>query len=452
MWIVCQIGAREHYAIPRALHARTELAGLVTDFWVPPGHCFSRLPGARRLRDRFHPELDHAAVHAPNVRMLGFEFEQRLRRRCGWSGILERNVLFQRVALSRLAALIPGSCSLSREISSSQLHLTPLGINGTAQRSVPTLFSYSYAALELFRFAKRRGWRTVLGQIDPGPEEERIVAEEQRRYGHLASNWRPAPASYWESWREEVALADRIIVNSEWSRQCLAKDGVPEEKMEVVPLVFGEKTQDCKTQDAREEGEKIQVSRGPIRGRKGETEGWLRPARERENQEPRTKNQERGTLSVLFLGQINLRKGSGRLLDAMRLLKADDIELTLAGPSEIDPAAWADLPKVRWVGPVPRSEVARYYRTADLFILPTLSDGYALTQLEALAHGLPVLASKSCGAAVTHGENGWLLEDLEPATIAEALRQARLALPLPEVVPPQCTLADLGQALLGHEA
>ena len=136
------------------------------------------------------------------------------------------------------------------------------------------------------------------------------------------------------------------------------------------------------------------------------------------------------------------------MMDAMRLLKADDIELTLAGPSEIDPAAWADLPKVRWVGPVPRSEVARYYRAAGLFILPTLSDGYALTQLEALAHGLPVLASKSCGAAVAHGKNGWLLEDLEPATIAEGLQQAKQALPLPEVVQPQCSLADLGQALL----
>jgi glycosyltransferase involved in cell wall biosynthesis len=278
----------------------------------------------------------------------------------------------------------------------------------------------------------------VLGQIDPGPEEERIVAEEQRRYSHLASNWRPVPASYWESWWEEVALADRIIVNSEWSRKCLAKDGVPAEKMEVVPLVF-EKTEDLETEDRRTE------TQSP-------TERWLQSAGGRGNQEPRTKNQERGTLSVLFLGQINLRKGSGRLLDAMRLLKDDDIELTLAGPSEIDPAAWADLPKVRWVGPVPRSEVARYYRAADLFILPTLSDGYALTQLEALAHGLPVLASKSCGAAVTHGKNGWLLEDLEPATIADALHQAWKALPLPEVVPPQCTLADLGRALMRHEA
>jgi glycosyltransferase involved in cell wall biosynthesis len=127
-------------------------------------------------------------------------------------------------------------------------------------------------------------------------------------------------------------------------------------------------------------------------------------------------------LRLLFLGQINLRKGIGRLIDAMRLLKDDArIELTLAGPSEIDESCWADLPNVRWIGPVRRSEVMDVYRQSDVFILPTLSDGYALTQLEALSVGVPVIASKYCGEAVEHGHNGWLLNDVEPTTIASAI-------------------------------
>jgi glycosyltransferase involved in cell wall biosynthesis len=150
---------------------------------------------------------------------------------------------------------------------------------------------------------------------------------------------------------------------------------------------------------------------------------------------------------VLFLGQINLRKGVGRLLDAMRLLKDERVELVMAGPSEIEPAAWADLPKVKWIGPVPRSEVGAVYRAADVFILPTLSDGYALTQLEALSHGLPVIASKHCGEAVTHGRNGWILDDLEPETIATAIRVAATE-SLPDVRPPEFSLADLAQALI----
>ena len=113
----------------------------------------------------------------------------------------------------------------------------------------------------------------------------------------------------------------------------------------------------------------------------------------------------------------------------------------------IDPSAWADLPQVRWVGKVPRSEVGRYYEAADLFILPTISDGYALTQLEALAHGLPVLASRHCGDAVRHGENGWILEDLEPETIARTIRQARESLPLTKVEMPAFGMEALARAL-----
>ncbi|MES2568820.1 MAG: glycosyltransferase, partial [Verrucomicrobiota bacterium] len=39
----------------------------------------------------------------------------------------------------------------------------------------PVVFAYSYAALEIFRFAKSCGWTTVLGQIDPGKEEENLI-------------------------------------------------------------------------------------------------------------------------------------------------------------------------------------------------------------------------------------------------------------------------------------
>lgn len=457
MFIVCQIGAREHYAIPRALHASGKLAGMFTDFWVPPESVFSHLPGARRLRDRFHPDLTDAPVQAPNTRMLAFELQQRLAKRQSWDTIPARNNLFQQLACAKLSYLFPDSCSLSpvscslspdpcslSPISSaSPSHFTPLGTSGPAQRSSPTVFSYSYAALEIFRHAKRRGWRTVLGQIDPGPEEERIVAAERERYRHLASSWQPAPTTYWESWREELELADCIIVNSEWSRQCLLKEHVPPQKIEVVPLVYGEKTEDLETEDRRQESqgtEDGEQGAGVRRQETGPPNGLiLNPLSSIPS--PQSPN-----LRVLFLGQINLRKGVGRLLDAMRLLKGEPVELTLAGPVEIDPTAWADLPNVRWVGPVARSEVGRYYEEADLFILPTLSDGYAITQLEALSHGLPVMASKHCGAAVTHGENGWILDDLEPETIATAIRRAMDEYPS-DIRAPEFSLHDLATAL-----
>jgi glycosyltransferase involved in cell wall biosynthesis len=365
-WIVCQIGAREHYAIPRALHAGGVLAELITDFWTPPGLPLGRVPALRRLRDRYHPALHGANVYAPNAAMLGGELLSRVMRRRGWPEMRARNARFQAAAIKYLS-------------------------HGSGQDGGPrTLFSYSYAARDLFRFAKTRGWRTVLGQIDPGPEEERIVAREHERYPDLGSSWQPAPARYWAEWQEELDLADVVVVNSDWSRDCLLKSGVPAGKIRVIPLVY-------------EEG---QSSAGKDREEQAAEPPANRP------------------VNVLFLGQINLRKGGGRLLDAMRLLRDEPVELTLVGPAEIDPSAWADLPKVRWMGPVPRSEVDRFYQEADVFILPTLSDGYALTQLEALSQGLPVIASRCCGAAVEHGRNGWVLEDVEPATLSRTLLHA----------------------------
>lgn len=415
MWIVCQIGAREHYAIARALSRDGVLEALITDFWVEAGSCIGEIPGGRRLKDRYHPDLAAAKVIAPNLRMLGFEAIGRLSKQGGWDSIIARNDLFQRQALAALSK------------------------QGTKHQEQRTLFSYSYAARDLFRFAKERGWKTVLGQIDPGPEEERIVSAEHERYPSLGSHWQPAPSAYWQSWREELDLADRIIVNSPWSRECLLKEGVSAEKIEIIPLVY----------DTSHQVDNTKAEEPEARG--GELTS-MEPTRiPTERQERGTMNQERN-LQLLFLGQINLRKGIGRLLDAMRLLKDEPVELILAGSCGIDPRAWADLPKVTWIGSVPRSEVGEVYRAADVFILPTLSDGYALTQLEALNYGLPVIASKCCGEAVQHGENGWLLKDLEPETIAESIRVARVDGLPDEILAPRFGMDDLAARLCGAQS
>ena len=74
------------------------------------------------------------------------------------------------------------------------------------------------------------------------------------------------------------------------------------------------------------------------------------------------------------------------------------------------------------VWPVTRKQAAEFYRDADVFILPTLSDGFAITQLEAQAHGLPVIASKNCGKVVENGVNGIILD--EPSGHASHTRSA----------------------------
>jgi glycosyltransferase involved in cell wall biosynthesis len=369
-WFCCQLGAREHYAIPRALFRLSALASLVTDAWIPPSSLLAKIYGhGSKLGDRFHNELRDAPVAALNSSLILFEMLCRMRRLGEWKTIVARNRWFQRKVVSRLGSQLST--------------IDPQAI----------LLSYSYAALGPFRYAKSRGWKTVLVQIDPGPEEERIVAEEVVRVPELAGKWQPAPAEYWVSWREECSLADAIVVNSEWTREGLMRSGIPSEKLTLIPLAY----------EASEVGER----KAEIR------QGRSYPARFTRDRPMR----------VLFLGQVNLRKGVSRLLQAAQTLRDEPVEFWMVGPVQIANAETAaDNARVKWFGPVTRKETAEKYRAADVFILPTLSDGFAITQLEAQAYGLPVISSKCCGGVVENGRNGIILEEPSAECIAAAIR------------------------------
>ncbi|MBT8038320.1 MAG: glycosyltransferase family 4 protein [Verrucomicrobiae bacterium] len=361
-WIVCQIGAREHYGIARALRRAGCLSGVLTDFWLPPGSMVGSMPGAARLRDRYHRDLDASKVYAPNLRMLGFEGVLRIRSLSGWDGIIKRNHLFQQEALKRL-----------------RKWRAPMSGGQT-----PTLFSYSYAALELFREVKDWGWRTVLGQIDPGPGEDAIVQNLRAAHPEWAEGIEHSPPeSYWQDWREECGLADRIMVNSEWSRKLLVAEGIDREKLEVLPLAYD-------------------VGRASNCG--------SHPTFQKKSQ-----------LRVLFLGQAIVRKGIQDLVAAARLLTEAPIQIDIVGPHGVLPSG---LPSnLVFHGAVPRSEAAQWYQQSDLFVLPTHSDGFALTQLEAMAQGVPVIATPCCGDVVVEGVNGWVVPAGNAQVLAERLRQ-----------------------------
>jgi len=82
-----------------------------------------------------------------------------------------------------------------------------------------------------------------------------------------------------------------------------------------------------------------------------------------------------------------------------------------------------DNPHVRWLGSVSRADTAQFYRGADVFLFPTFSDGFGLTQLEAQAWRLPIIATKFCGDVVKEGITGWLLTELTPSSIAAVIRR-----------------------------
>jgi glycosyltransferase involved in cell wall biosynthesis len=128
-------------------------------------------------------------------------------------------------------------------------------------------------------------------------------------------------------------------------------------------------------------------------------------------------------LRVLFLGQINLRKGAAMIVEALRLLRSEPVEFWFIGPRQIDvPADCLSNKQAHWLADVPRGEVHRYYRHADVFLFPTFSDGFGLTQLEAQAWKLPIIASRFCGSVVRDGVNGLILDRVSGRAIADTIR------------------------------
>ena len=98
------------------------------------------------------------------------------------------------------------------------------------------------------------------------------------------------------------------------------------------------------------------------------------------------------------------------------------VELHIVGPLQIEvPTKYRNHPNIHWHGRIYRDAVDTQYQNADVFILPTLSDGFALTQLEAQAWRLPVIASRFCGEVVEHERNGLLLEEISVDAIAKAI-------------------------------
>jgi glycosyltransferase involved in cell wall biosynthesis len=364
-WICCQLGAREHYAIPRVLFQHNKLARLITDAWVTPRSPLNKLPKSllSNLRERFHSELDIAFISSFNNSLLEFELLQKIKKNYGWHKIIDRNSWFQNKTVSLLEAKK----------------------NKTIDRT--TIFAYSYAALDIFKFAKNRGWRTVLGQIDPGSFEEELVTKARNYHLELASAWQPAPSQYWQNWQEECRLADTIIVNSDWSKQALEKTGIKSSKIEIIPLAYNPE---------------------PI-------------ANNFQRIYPQSFSCDR-PLRVLFLGQIILRKGIAAILEAIKLLQDEPIEFWFVGLVGVNlPEDLKNNQKVKFFGKTSRSTTVNYYKQADLFLFPTLSDGFGLTQLEAQAWQLPIIASNFCGTVVKNKINGLILPEVTGNEIAKAL-------------------------------
>lgn len=219
--------------------------------------------------------------------------------------------------------------------------------------------------------------------------ERRILKEECARHGFAKfGNWQ-------YDWlvrrmHQEFAQADHVVCCSALARQTMIEHGVDSTKIVVHRLGVN----------------LAQFVRAPTRVRPG-----------------------RRPLRLVFVGAMTPLKGLHYLLEAFRNLDVNT-ELWLVGVLPTDPVLKAMIAdceqatkRLKLIGPVAQSQLNAIYNQCDLFVLPSLSDGWGMVVSQALACGLPVVVSDMTGAKelVNPGQNGYVVKSGDVADLTEKL-------------------------------
>ncbi len=256
------------------------------------------------------------------------------------------------------------------------------------RRNLPdcdVLLAISGRGLVAGRAAQLRGIRYV---CDRGSShiayQDRILREEYAR-------WRvPYPGiDPWIIEREtaEYEQADAITVPSEFVLRSFLNEGVPAEKMRKVP--YG-----------------------------------VRLDRFRKVATPDPKS-----FDVLFVGGVSIRKGVPDLLDAYARIRHPRKSLTFVGGMSPEIRRLLDRhsppPEVRFLGHWPQVRLREIMSRSYVMVLPSIEEGLAMVQAQAMACGCPVIASEHTGAAdlFTDGAEGFIVPIRSPEMLAERLQE-----------------------------
>ena len=235
----------------------------------------------------------------------------------------------------------------------------------------------NYALYSIPR-AREFGAKVVIERGSTHPHfQDEILREEARIHGFQIERAHPQII---EKGLEEIALADRVIIPSEFVRKSFLLHGVPEEKLRVIP--YG-----------------IDLTRF---------------------RNDRARN---GIFRVLFVGNIGFQKGIHYLLDAWSRLRLPDAELVLIGSIEQDAQTFLQRYQGQFIykGHVRHEELVAEYNAASVFVLPSLQEGSALVTYEAMACGLPCVVTENTGSIVRDGVDGMIIPVRSSRGLEEAI-------------------------------
>lgn len=131
-----------------------------------------------------------------------------------------------------------------------------------------------------------------------------------------------------------------------------------------------------------------------------------------------------GPFRLLFVGRLSPQKNLPRLLEAVARVRAD-VELTIVGSGSCRPAVEAQISRlglsnVRLAGEMQGADLVKQYRRADALVLTSDREGMPLVLLEAMASGLPIVATDVDGIGATVGDAGLVVAP-DPRAVARAI-------------------------------
>jgi glycosyltransferase involved in cell wall biosynthesis len=248
-------------------------------------------------------------------------------------------------------------------------------------KDVDAIYSYEDLAATTFQAAKNQGIFCLYELPIPHYQTtRRVMLEEAELFPEIAAGIDSVDEPAWKLGRKdvEVELADHIFVASSFTKNSLLEIGVAPEKISVIP--YG----------------------APIE--------YFQP-------QPKIDDCFRAT----YVGRVSPRKGIHYLLQAWQQLKLKEAELLLIG-SNMYPSGWLEQYEdiYHHIDSIPHPLLNQYYSQSSVFVFPSLVEGFGLVILEAMACGIPAIATPHTGGfdIITDGVDGFIV----PIRDVEALK------------------------------
>ncbi len=329
--------------------------------------------------------------------MMGEGYRRTIGRRTLPHGLTSRDVceaaMIQDWALA-FAERVPLPRQLTKGLRAALVHARTRAIAAAGALALrnETVVVANWGCAELvFRKIKNRGGLCVLNYPFAHHRfAHRLLMEEAEREPAFADTLNGCDIPQWLADRcdDEIMLADRILVGSTFVRNSFQIEGVPREKLDVIPY--------------------------------GADAALFQPS---VSIMPKTN----GSFSLLFVGQVGQRKGISYLLRAYEKFRGHGTRLRIVGTIQGNGRALrAYRTLFEHLDHIPRSHLPDIYRQADVFVFPTLVEGMGLVILEAMASGLPVITTPNGpGDIVRDGVDGFVIPIRDVDAIVDRLERLR---------------------------